>query len=548
MKIKQILIITIILFTVSCVSGTTITVETNNNNNTNLSFSSIQDAIDRAQENDFIIIHNGTYSNTLIIDKPLSISSFSLYPEAVIITSNNSSVPIIHVIADNVKISGLTITGNVNNPPITGIFIDHANNSLMSNNIITNTQDGLWIDTSSGDHIQDNTVLSNTAHGIYIINSTLNYLENNNIHNNKRGLYLNQSDQNTVTDNKINNNQNYGIALRKSNTNKIINNQLILNNIGLSLTSSDQNTITNNNASNNENDGILLWIAKSNILKNNVLTENKNSGIYFLSSSSNNTLDGNILSNNLNGISIEGSNSNFIRNNMFNSNENYGIYHLFAGDKNTIEDNSFSDNPSENLKISLFHQIIVFVILLIIAVGIAFYFNLPWLKKGLAGLIILIVILLVLTIIWYLPFESDLPENNVYIEDFEKSIMPINETLSRITFSMNLDYLNKDSILHTNSSGDMINRLPIFVKISASTPADGFYSDEDMILINDGQVVLEYLESNHYECTINMETGKTYDLLIEVQLKRELPYPHPYYGEIKWELIGVLADDIDLRK
>jgi hypothetical protein len=152
-----------------------------------------------------------------------------------------------------------------------------------------------------------------------------------------------------------------------------------------------------------------------------------------------------------------------------------------------------------------------------------------------------------LLLAWYFPFESSLPANNVYVENLEANSIPINETYSRVTLSMNLNYQNKDAYLHTNNTGDMIDNLPVFVQVSVSTPADGSYSDEDTELIHEEQVVLEYLGSNYYECTIDLESGKTYEVLVEVNLKRELEYPHPYYGEVKWELLGVLSDDIDLR-
>ncbi|WP_340819985.1 right-handed parallel beta-helix repeat-containing protein [Methanolobus sp. WCC4] len=546
MGLKIITVIFLLLLTISCASATTITFS--NNDSINASFTSIQDAIDQAQKNDSIVIYSGTYSETLVVDKPLSISSFSPDPKDVVITSNNSSAPIIHITADNVKVSGLTIEGDSDNPVVAGIAIGNVKNSLVSNNIISKTQNGLYIESSSGNEIQNNTMLSNTEHGIYLLDSGLNTLENNIIQSNKRGLYLDISDENIITGNEINNNQFYGLALRKSNTNEITNNQLFLNSIGLSLTSSDKNSITGNNVSNNKDQGSLLWDSGSNTLKSNVLAENRDSGITLISSTSaNNVLDGNTLSNNFHGISIENSDNNIIKNNAFNSNEEYGIYHLFPGDKNTIEDNSFSDNRSENIEFTIFQQIFIFFVILIVATVIAFYFNLSWLKKGIAGLVVLLVITFILIIAWYYPFSHGLPDNNVYVENLEESIVPLNETYSRVTISMNLNYQNKDAYLYNNNTGDMIDNLPVFVQVSASTPADGSYSDEDTELIFEEQVVLEYLGSNHYECTIDMESGKTYAYDVEVKLRRELPYPHPTSGEIKWELLGGLSDNIDLR-
>jgi parallel beta-helix repeat protein len=272
--------------------------------------------------------------------------------------------------------------------------------------------------------------------------------------------------------------------------------------------------------------------------------------------SSNNIFERNTFSGNLNGITIESTDNNILKNNKFRANEDHGIYHRYPDDKNTIENNSFADNPSENIKLSIFQEIfIVILVIAIIVALIAFYFRPPWWKTGVAGLIILAIIglillviaLLLLTIVLYFPFESGLPGNNVYVEDLQINAVPINETHSRVTVSMNLNYQNKDSFENTNNTGDMVDNLPVFVQIKTSTPADGSYSDEDMKLVYEEQVTLEYRGSNHHEYTIDMESGKTYMFLVEVQMFEELPYPHPYYGESKWEFLGGLSEELDLR-
>jgi len=547
MKFTNTLFIVFLLLTINCASAATITVDMHNNN-TDKTFSSIQDAINHAQENDIVVVYNGTYSESLVIDKSLTIASlrFNDGGTAVLI-SNDPDVPVIHVKANNVKIAGLTITGNADSPSTAGVFIDNADNSRISNNIITNMQDGIYMESSAGNSIQNNTILSNNLHGMYIHSSKQNIVENNSIQNNKRGLYLDESEQNTVADNEINNNQIYGIGLRKSSSNTVTQNQLTFNNIGLALTSSDKNTIFGNNASENKQDGLHLWLSNSNSITDNFFEDNKDSGTRLVSLSSNNIFERNTFSGNLNGITIESTDNNIIKNNKFRANEDHGIYHRYPDDRNTIEENSFADNPSENIKLSPLQEIFVVFIVLLILTIIAFHFKSSWLKKSLLGLGILIIVSLILLIAWYFPFESGLPGNNVYVEDLQINAVPINETHSRVTVSMNLNYQNKDSFEHTNNTGSMVDNLPVFVQIKTSTPADGSYSDEDMRLVYEEQVILEYRGFNHHEYTIDLESGKTYMFLVEVQMFEELPYPHPYYGESKWEFLGGLREELDLR-
>ena len=107
---------------------------------------------------------------------------------------------------------------------------------------------------------------------------------------------------------------------------------------------------------------------------------------------------------------------------------------------------------------------------------------------------------------------------------------------------MNLDYFNKYSSPETNN--EIYNDLPVFVQISSKSPADGDHSNNEILPESNEQVVLKYSQSNPYECTFDLGKGKTYDILIEVQLKQELPYPHPYYGETKWKLMGENSTEI----
>ncbi|WP_164997894.1 right-handed parallel beta-helix repeat-containing protein [Methanolobus psychrotolerans] len=518
-----------------------------NSSEANNSFSSIQDAIDFSQANDSIVIYDGIYSEVLIIDKPLELRSSSLNPNDVIIVSDEASTPIIHVISNNVEITGLTITGKDEGQPVSGVFLDNVENSLINNNKISNTQDGILVNRSSGNYIQNNVLSSNTVHGIYLVNSNDNDLIENRIHDNERGLYLKNSSRNVVEQNEAYDNLYYGIALLDSDTNNITNNRLFLNEFGLSLTGANYNLIRDNYVCDNEQHGFLLWEATSNNLKGNFLARNEDSGVYLKLFCSNNIVVENCISSNLNGISIGESSNNFIMNNTFSSNENYAIFHLLAGDENIIKGNTFQDNSSENKKIVFWQQIVLFILAFAITALIAYYFKISWLKKGLFGLGILIIVSLILLIAWYFPFESDLPANNVYVENLEFNASPINETHSSVALSMNLNYLYKNSFSHSNEHGEMTDQLPVIVQVISSTHANGPNSDTREVLESEEEIVLEYLGENPYECTIDLESGKEYSLAVHVQMIEELPYPHPYYGEMRWEFLGGHRERLDLR-
>lgn len=171
--------------------------------------------------------------------------------------------------------------------------------------------------------------------------------------------------------------------------------------------------------------------------------------------------------------------------------------------------------------------------------------NFP-LKRTLIGLGILTVISLIVIFACYFPFESDLPGSNVYIENKETNVISINETHSRVTLSMDLNYLHKDSFLHTNK-GDMTDSLPVIIQIKSSSPINGTYIDRNAHLELEEETVLHYQETDSYECTFDLESGKDYYISIDVLIKEKFDDPHPYYGESRLDLLGSLLIETDLK-
>jgi parallel beta-helix repeat protein len=539
MNFKIIVPILLVIFTINCASAATITVDANSHDDPD-NFSSIQAAINFAQKNDSIVICKGNYSENLIIDKQLRLYSKPSDSKEVIITPNTTFRSIIRITSNNVEISGLTILGlNKENQEI-GVFLDNVTYSLIQNNIISNVEDGLFLNASSGNRIENNVFLSNTFHGINLVNSANNDLENNRIVENKRGLYLNKSDQNTLINNNASGNKNYGIALRKSGTNNITSNQMKANKYGLCLIDSDKNTIFDNFAGSNKQHGFLLWTSESNDIIDNILIENKYSGAYIRSSCSNNTLDGNVLSNNSNGISIGNSINNFIINNTISSNKEYGIFYLFSYKDNVVKGNLFLDNikGENNLKPS--STLIYTILLLITATGLAYYLRKKsLLKKTLTGLSILIVLSFITIVAYYFPFESTNPENNVEITNFSwYNYSEINQTHTQGTLSIDINYRNKQA--YTNNFAETLQTdvIPAKIKIySKEYAADGFTEGLPM-LIHEKDINLTYGKQFEYKVNLELENNTKQKIQTTFVFKEEYDYPHPYYGESKWEIIG----------
>jgi len=101
---------------------------------------SIQDAIDNASDGDTIIVHDGTYSEKLVIDKELTLKAGST---PILDGGNTTYGPAVHITADNVTFEGFIIRNYISNytniSDIGGILIE-GNNAIVNDSIIYNIQ------------------------------------------------------------------------------------------------------------------------------------------------------------------------------------------------------------------------------------------------------------------------------------------------------------------------------------------------------------------------------------------------------------------------
>lgn len=186
---------------------------------------SIQTALDNAVSSDVIILKPGIYTENIKIDKDnLVISSESGNPDDTIITAKSSDNHVISLQADNVKISGLGITGTKNG--YTGIYLSECNNCIIENNKIQNNGYGIYLLNSKGNKLSNNVVTNNGEYGILLSASTNNTLSGNTASDNKdTGVHISTSDGNTLTGNNVSSNDVYGLFVcPESDDNLIYNN------------------------------------------------------------------------------------------------------------------------------------------------------------------------------------------------------------------------------------------------------------------------------------------------------------------------------------
>ena len=200
------------------------------------SYSSIQSAIENASNGDVIQVAPGTYYETLVINK--SITLVGSGAEKTIISCKDlnkgfKSTNIVMVNADNCTIKGFTITfSSKNSSAFTHGVVLNSNNNTISNNLISSCLYGLYttLHNISNNFISCNIIKNNTF-GISLYGANNNIIFKNNISYNTKGLSIIGGKHNRIFKNTFSHNYR-GISVCCSSANNTIsNNTFIFNNI-----------------------------------------------------------------------------------------------------------------------------------------------------------------------------------------------------------------------------------------------------------------------------------------------------------------------------
>jgi parallel beta-helix repeat protein len=268
-------------------------------------YPSIQSAVENATAGDTIVVRDGSYKESIFVDKSLTIMSEHGAGNCSI-TQLNNGVCVFIIVSDFVTISGFYIRGITEQGSIN---CNRANNSIIVGNVIRDFIYCISIYNSFNVTLKNNR-LGNfwgvQYRGVDIVNSFDCKVENNTITNHGEwGLRFYNSSNNFVFNNYILSNNYNIICDALSNNNMFFNNSFggsgwaeffilnsyfntVINNSfpsafidGLLLIQSNYNTIKNNIFN---NDGLFVYASYHNCILNNVVNGKP---LYYLENESN---------------------------------------------------------------------------------------------------------------------------------------------------------------------------------------------------------------------------------------------------------------------
>lgn len=309
--------------------------------------SSIQTALDQAQDGDIIRVHSGKYTGSLVINKSIQLLGLEMP-----VIDGGGFGDVLTIEADEVTVKGFEILGSGKKleDSDAGVKIKSHNNILEDNRVVNNLF-GVYLERSTGNVIRRNLIKGRPVikdadqvvidennpyagyhpsfegeggDGIHLFDSPENLMENNVITDSRDGIYFDYSDHNRVIGNRI-----YGVRY------------------GLHYMYSWHNNFEDNLLTNNVA-GAAPMFSKYIVFRNNVMAGSRGHRSYgiLFAHCDHSLAEGNVIIDNTRGLFIDNSLHNTFRNNLVALND-IGLDLISSSVDNVFVDNNFIDNMQQ---------------------------------------------------------------------------------------------------------------------------------------------------------------------------------------------------------
>ena len=287
-------------------------------------YTSIQDAINAADNGYTIYVYPRQYNESIVINKSISLIGIIENGEKPVINGiENKTVILIEanqVVLKHFHIlygRGIALKNTkyceIENNVISysdgnGISLYNSNNNLILNNIVSNNKnEGIHISKSSYNIINKNTVKKNIWTGIVVFSdSNRDIISHNNVTDNFHGMKIGDAAYNcTVFSNNVYENKQYGITVDTCKNISILNNTIYGHAYGGLQIMDCSYCIVEENKLHDNDAGIMvqsnyLWEKQYNLIKKNNVYSNHDFGIYIEGSLLNTFTENNLMNNGYN--------------------------------------------------------------------------------------------------------------------------------------------------------------------------------------------------------------------------------------------------------
>ncbi|RSD35049.1 NosD domain-containing protein [Methanohalophilus sp. WG1-DM] len=145
-------------------------------------YTTIQDAVNVANDTDTIIVYPGTYNENVDVNKSVIIISQSGNPDDTKVQAASSADYVFNVTRNNVTISGFDIT-NATGTSKAGIFLDGVQHNTISNNKFSKNYYAVFLNESRNNTLTRNIVSNSSSSGIQLVDSGSNTIYDNYFNN-----------------------------------------------------------------------------------------------------------------------------------------------------------------------------------------------------------------------------------------------------------------------------------------------------------------------------------------------------------------------------
>src|SRR5680860_528660 len=187
----------------------------------------------------------------------------------------------VEIQAEGVTLSGCRIRnwGTDLNELDAGVFINReAVNATVEDNDLQGSAFGIWLDATPDVTVRNNTIRGDAAvrpndrgNGIHLFNTTGALIEGNDIRETRDAIYIETSNGNEIINNTMTDLR-YGIHYMYSMDNRLEGNVTRRTRTGYALMQSKRLTVINNRSEDDENYGILMNFITHSVLRGNVVS------------------------------------------------------------------------------------------------------------------------------------------------------------------------------------------------------------------------------------------------------------------------------------